>query len=142
MKLQLFSVMVIMLLAGCATSPISSGSARDVPPERIFLIEKLAEEGNSRAIFIRDVGLTGSGVHQHLFIDGKKVASLDTGEKIEFILIPGEHIFGVIPTDLFGYHALNTIDQDLKPGKKYFYRLVTDGNSMRTFIQRTIPDMK
>lgn len=103
-------------------------------------MKQIPRNGNAQATFVRDVGFTGSGVSDHLFIDGAKAASLNPGEKVEFVLPPGEHIFGVVPTDPFGTHSLNTIDQELKAGKVYFYRIQTDGNSFRTVLQRFIPD--
>lgn len=136
----LLTFAVLLTLSGCATAPIAIKEATVVPAERIFLSEKVSLLENARAVFLRDVGFTGSGVYHHLFIDGKKAASLDPGEKVEFVLPPGEHIFGVIPTDPFGVHQLNTIDQELKPGRNYFYRIQTDGNSFRTVIQRFLPE--
>lgn len=140
MKFILLTVVVVFGLSGCATAPTPTTEAQVVPAERIFRSDKLAIDGNARATFVRDVGFTGAGTYQHLFIDGKKAASINPGEKVVFVLAPGEHIFGVIPTDPFGGHALNTIDQDLKAGRSYFYRIQTDGNSFRSVVQRFIPE--
>ena len=140
MKAAVLGFIVLISISGCATSPIPMRDAQSVPAERIFRTEQISYEGNARTFFVRDRGFTGSGVYQHLFIDGNKAASLNPGEKVEFILPPGEHIFGVLPTDPFGTHSLNTIDQDLKAGKKYFYRIQTDGNSFRSVVQRFIPE--
>lgn len=132
--------LALILMAGCATTAISPKAAKHVPAERIYLAEKLPAEGNVRVIFVRDTGFSGSGVYQHVFIDGNKAASLNPGEKVELIVSPGEHILGVVPTDAFGTHALNTIDQDLKSGRMYYYRIQTDGNSFRTVLQRFVPN--
>lgn len=140
MKKLISALLFLLVLSGCATSVIANKDAKPVPADRIFLNGALPVEGNARTLFVRDVGLVGSGVYQNIFIDGRKAASLNPGEKVEFILPPGEHIFGVIPTDAFGTHALNTIDQDLKPDRKYYYRIQTDGNSFRSVVQRFIPN--
>lgn len=140
MNRLLLTFAVLVALSGCATTTIGIKEATAVPAERIFLIDKVSLLDNARAVFVRDVGFTGSGVYHHLFIDGKKAASLDPGERVEFALPAGEHIFGVIPTDPFGIHQLNTIDQELRPGRDYFYRIQTDGNSFRTVIQRFLPE--
>ena len=140
MKTIVLGFIVLIGISGCATSPTATKDAQAAPLDRIFRTGQLPYEGNARTTFVRDVGFTGSGVYQHLFIDGSKAASLNPGEKVEFVLPPGEHIFGVIPTDPFGTHALNTIDQDLKPGKHYFYRIQTDGNSFRSVVQRFVPE--
>ena len=140
MKTVVLGFIVLIGISGCATSPIPIKDAQVVPADRILRTEKLPYDSNARALFVRDVGFTGGGVYVHLFIDGSEASSLNPGEKVEFILSPGEHIFGVVPTDPFGTHSLNTIDQDLKPGKRYFYRIQTDGNSFRTVVQRFIPE--
>lgn len=142
MKFITYGFALLFILTGCATSPMPIKEAQSVPGERIFRTENELVDGNAQALFVRDVGFTGAGVYHHLFIDGTKAASLNPGEKVEFFLRPGEHVFGVIPTDPFGTHALNTIDQDLKAGKKYYYRIQTDGNSFRTVIQRFLPDLQ
>lgn len=126
-------------IAGCATSPIPTEDAQPVPSERVFRNNQLPSEGAAWTVFVRDVGLNQAGAYLHLFINGKKAASLNPGEKVEFVLPPGEYIFGVKPTDPFGGYTLNTIDQELKPGKRYFYRIATDGN-FRSFVQRFLPE--
>jgi hypothetical protein len=139
MKSFVFASVILFAVSGCATSPITNKDAQPVPADRIFHTEKLPIEGNANVIFVRDVGAWGSGLYNHLFIDGNKAASLNPSEKVEFILAPGEHIFGVIPTDPFGQYTLHTIDQDLKPGKRYFYRISTDGTPLTT-VQRFFPE--
>ncbi len=142
MKNITIAIFLAALMAGCATTAISHKNAQLAPADRVFLAQNLPTEGNVRVLFVRDVGLAGSGVYQNVFIDGRKAVSLNPGEKVELTLPPGEHIFGVVPTDVFGTNALNSIDQDLKPGRKYYYRIQTDGNSFRTVIQRFIPDVE
>lgn len=140
MKAIVLGFIVLTGISGCATTPVTTKEAQAVPGDRILRTERLPIEGNAQALFVRDGGLLGAGVYQHLFIDGKEAALLNPSEKVEFVLSPGEHIFGVIPTDPFGTSSLNTIDQDLKPGKRYFYRIQTDGNSFRSVVQRFVPE--
>ncbi|MFZ6677100.1 hypothetical protein [Undibacterium sp. Tian12W] len=129
----------IFSITGCATSSISHDAAKAVPADRIFLTPTITEKDNAKIIVVRDTGFTGGGVFQHLYIDGKEAARLNPGEKAEFILPPGDHILGAIPTNAFGQASLNTIDQKLESGKRYFYRIQTDGNSFRTVVQRYLP---
>lgn len=132
-------LLLAVVLTACATTPISPTKAKQVSADRIFLTEKVSVEGSVRVIFVRDTGMNSSGVYQHVYIDGKKAASLNPGEKVEFVLAPGEHIFGSIPTDVLGVSTLNTIDQDLKAGRTYYYRIQTD-NHFRTEVQRFVPN--
>jgi hypothetical protein len=140
MRLFFLGLALVAFCAGCATTPIPVKEAKPVPADRVFRSSSIPKNGNVTVLFVRDTGFVGSGVYHHLFIDGRKAASLNPGEKIELVLPPGEHIFGVTPTDPFGNAIVNSIDQDLKPDRKYYYRLQTDGNDMRTVIQRYVPE--
>lgn len=137
--LQGWWVLVCATLVGCATSPVPLSQAKPAPFDRVYYSANTSPSANARVIFIRDSGVTGMGVHHHLFINNQKAASLAPGEMVELNLVPGEYVFGVKPTDAFGTHSLNSIDQDLKANRKYFYRIQTDGNSMRTVLQRFLP---
>lgn len=136
MKYILLVLVLLLGATGCATSSaISIQEATKVPVERVFRTDLLDLEGNVRVMFVRDRSNMINNAYNHLWIDGNKAASLDPGEKIEFILKPGDHIFGVIPTNPFGVYQINTIDQNLILGKHYYYRIKTDAN-YRTDLQR------
>ncbi|AMO94561.1 putative lipoprotein [Collimonas fungivorans] len=138
MKNTLLALSVLISAGGCATVTAPINNARSVPMERVFRADALPLANSARAVFVRDAGSSGPGVYQHLYIDGKKAASLNPGEKVEFMLTPGKHVFGAAPTDPFDMRSLNAIDQDLKADKSYFYRIQMDGDSSRT--ARFIPD--
>ena len=128
----------LLVLYGCATSPTPIAQARVTPQERIYQIGSEAKSA-ATVIFVRDTGFTGSGVYLHISINGEKAISLDVGEKGSIRLAPGEYVFGVLPTDAFGTHAETAIDQRLEPDRTYYYRLATDGDTLKTAIQRSIP---
>lgn len=140
MKNTLLALAVLISAGGCATSPVAINNARSVPMERVFRADALPLANSARAVFVRDAGFSGGGAYQHLYIDGKKAASLNPGEKVEFMLTPGKHIFGATPTDPSETRTLNAIDQDLKADKSYFYHIQMDGDSTRTTLQRFMPD--
>jgi len=133
-------VISVLLLSGCATTPTPVGEAKLVPQERVYFKSAPSIPSAARAIFIRDQGFLGGGVYQHLFINGERAASIDVGETLELLLNPGEYIFGVQPTDPFGTHALYSIDQQLQGGRLYYYRILIDGNSFQSRIQRFSPE--
>jgi hypothetical protein len=142
MKFVIFAVVILLAVSGCASTPIKAADSKPVPDERVYLNEKLPPEGNARVFFIRDAafaGLFGAGLYHHVYINGVKAVSLNPGEKASFVLAPGEYIFGAIPTDPFNQHSLNSIDQDIKANRQYFYRVQTDGQT-RTAIHRFFPD--
>jgi len=139
MKFGLLPIALALSITGCATSPVSINDVKSVAMERVFRPDALPLANNARAVFVRDGGLSGGG-YQYLYIDGKKAASLNPGEKVEFMLPPGQHVFGATPTDSFATYSLNTTAQDLKADKSYFYRLQTEASPSRTTLQRFIPD--
>ncbi|MGB7194983.1 MAG: hypothetical protein WBD81_16135 [Collimonas pratensis] len=139
MRNGLLTLAVIVSASGCATPPIPINSARSVPMERIFRADALPLANSARAVFVRDGGSSGAAAYQQLYIDGKKAASLNPGEKIEFMLTPGQHVFGALPADVFNTQSLSTINQDLKADQTYFYRIQTEGNSLRATVQRFVP---
>lgn len=126
-------------ITGCTTTPISELTAKHAPLERIFFESAPGNSEPAVATFVRDSGAFGSAVDLHLFINGEKAASLRAGEKVEIQLIPGEYVFGVRPTDPFGATSLRSIDQNLRPRQKYFYRIFRDANNPNAEIQRYIP---
>lgn len=144
MKFVICVVAALLGLSGCASTPLQTGDSTPAPGERVFLTEKLPLEGNARVVFIRDAafaGFFGAGLYHHVYINGVKAASLNPGENASFVLAPGEYIFGAIPTDPFNQYSLNSIDQDIKANRQYFYRIQTDGKT-RTVIHRFFPDSK
>lgn len=134
----LWAATAVFALTGCATSTVAPHQAKLVPADRVYHQPALSADATARAVFVRDAGVFGSGVYLHLIVDGKKAASLDPGEKVELLLAPGEHIFGIVPTDLFGMSAVRSIDQHLRAGERYYYRILTDMNA-GSAIQRYLP---
>lgn len=135
-NLTLF-VFVATLASACATTPMPVSEAKETPRERVYF-QTRADGPFATAIFVRDTGFTGGGVYQHLTINGEEGAAIDAGEKVTLQLPAGEYSFGVKPTDPFGSSAPYAIDQKLEAGKSYYYRILTDGNTLSTRIQRTI----
>lgn len=137
--MQKFTLLAIVgvLVSACATSPTPISRAVETPIERKFY--KASIDGPfATATFIRDTGFFGSAVYQHLFINEEQAADVDVGEKVSFRLRPGEYVFSVIPTDPFGVSAPYAIDQKLEAGKSYYYRILLDGATEGTRLQRTI----
>lgn len=125
-------------LAGCATTPTPIADARPVPAERIYVTNQLPAQGNAHATFVRDSGMFGGALSLHVYVDGTKLASLDPGESTDLVIAPGERILGVMPTNFLGAASLKSIEQNLKPNQRYFYRLLID-TSGQASIQRFVP---
>lgn len=130
--------LLVLTVAGCATTPPTSDQLRVAPQSQVYFLSQAKTNETAQAIFVRDSGALASLNFLHLYIDGKKAASLNTAEMVEVTLPKGEHVFGVVPTDPFGMRAIYSIDQELKPGRIYHYRLIITDSGVR--IQRE-PDM-
>src|SRR5262249_48994999 len=91
-------ILLALLLASCATSPVKTSESRVVPPSRLLpAFSRISQASPHKApiAIIRDSGSLNVGVRAKLFIDGAPVALLWSGERVEVFLSPGYHIFGV-----------------------------------------------
>lgn len=123
-------ILIVATLVGCATSPISLNEATSVPPNRIYY--NPAKTGSSaKIIVVRDTGFQAGGVYAHFFINETRAASLDTGEALYLSIPPGDYSFGVHLTDPLHAENMFSIDQSIKDGKIYRYRILIDHNGAR-----------
>ena len=123
-------------LSACATTPTSISGAQSVPAERIFYKSPSQSDQVATTIFIRDSGLFGSALDNHLAINDTIAATLRVGEKVVLTLPAGEYVFGIHTVELLSSQPVRTIDQRLEAGKTYSYRIsaATGG----PIVQRTI----
>ena len=102
MKAKILLVATTLLsLVGCATTPISTSSARDVPSTRVLnasLLERKSELG--QVIVKRDEGLSASACNSRIFANGVPVAEIAAGEKVVFYLPEGEQMVAAIATGI------------------------------------------
>lgn len=95
-------IVTIVTLAGCATAPPPSANLTLAPKEQIVSLPVVTSATPALVRVVRDQGFVGSAVFMHLSLDGKKFASLNPGEYLEFQADPGEYLFSVMLTDPFG----------------------------------------
>ncbi|WP_145507270.1 hypothetical protein [Yersinia alsatica] len=92
-----------MVLAGCATSPVATKDAKMVPDKQILDSSITQSKDNTGKVIIkRDSGFIGSACSTRVFVDGKEVADLDTSEMIIVYPTYGEHIFSAWPKGICG----------------------------------------
>lgn len=125
-----------IILAGCATKPIDTATARSTPDSRIY--DKAAvvpSPDKVELIVARDAGYVGSGCMTAVYLDGKQVSAIDNNEKITFYITPGRHILGTGPnpggTGLckFGSDRMRReIEVLAEIGKPLKYRLALSAN--------------
>lgn len=140
MKTLLITLLLGTLgITGCSTVAVAPKDARNTPADRVQA-PTLRTNDTATAVFVRDTGFLGGGVNFHIYVDGKDIIQLAPGERAEVKLDAGTRIIGVIPTDPFDWHTLLTIDQDLKPGQSYYYRVLFTDTSGAAMLQRFIPE--
>ena len=92
-----------ILAVACGTTPVSSSSAKPVPPERIHAAEfTRSQEGFAFLVVTRDKGLRASACRTNLYIDGTLVADLQPSEQVRLFVEEGEHLVGVKTGSCFG----------------------------------------
>ena len=135
-----------VLAAGCSSTPSKLSTAQLVPPERVYYSAHPTSQNSARIIVIKDEGTWASFGYHQLFLNGKLVASLRTGERVEFSVDPADYILGVLPVaststtgQSIGGYAVTSIDQLLLAGKTYYYRVLVDGDNASR-IQRFVPE--
>ena len=138
MRFKIFAVAAsfAVFLGGCATSVTPVEKAVEAPAISYRMQPKPDSPELAKVVFVRDTGIWGSGLDHRVFINGEKAVVLATGEKATFNLLPDEYVFGVTHADLFGQVGFFSIDQKLKAGMTYYYRLFSDGHTPNTYIQR------
>jgi len=80
----------VLILSGCSTTPVDPSTAREVP-----VASEFREQPSKVAVtIVRDSGMVASACAITTFIDGKKVADLETKEKVKAFVKPGSIIVG------------------------------------------------
>lgn len=95
MKVYIIGIVTILLLSGCATTPIPSAQAKPVPSDRLLAYQEKKAETTSTLVVTRDVGFAGSACLAAVEINQITVARLDVGETARFFLSPGEITVGI-----------------------------------------------
>lgn len=81
---------LFLLLAGCSTEPVLPQNAKEVQPSSEF--QKKAD--TTAVTIIRDKGLISGGCAITSYVDGKRLAELETGEKVTVYLPAGPVLVG------------------------------------------------
>ncbi len=122
-----------LILTSCATSPVSVSESHQVSADRLLSgYPALAQPSPNKAkvIVIRDAGMLGAGAPAKLAVDGAPVARLWSGNRVDFYVTSGEHIFSVRPDpQMMG--ALTENSFSFTPGRTYHFRISISESSFR-----------
>ena len=123
------TILLTSVIAGCATSPISSHEAALVPPDSQFLYQQRTAE-TAQVLVKRDTGVRGSMCTVRVFLDGDLAAYLNPGEKVIFH-VPGETV--IIGADsgegICGLGGLVETSVPLNPGNQLQFRVGYNENT-------------
>jgi hypothetical protein len=105
--MRFLTVILVLSLTGCATSPVSVHQAALVPSSRMLapqLVSQVQAQAQPTGSLIvkRDSGLMGSACTIRVFVDAVPVADLAPSEKVELFIPTGEHIVGVTSNGICG----------------------------------------
>jgi hypothetical protein len=134
------------LILGCSSTPTTLSASQPVPADRVYYKTAPSSANPAKVIVVKDEGTWASLGYHQLFLNGKLVASLRTGERAEFSLDPADYVIGILPVaststqkEFLGGYAVTSIDQSVVAGKTYYYRLLVDGDNASR-IQRFVPE--
>ena len=131
--------LLLALLCGCASQPISVAASKEIPQERILSTPANAATGlgdGGHVVIVRDPISGGKGPRLRLSIDGLAVADLEPTERYEVFLPEGEYILAIIPIPnrLSQFTATETA-VTVKKGQEYRFR--AGFAAYNFFLQRT-----
>jgi hypothetical protein len=123
MKKRFLALVLTGSLGACATTQTPLFEAQPTPADRVFYKAPAKSSELATAVFIRDSGLFGAALDNHLMINEVHAATLKVGEKVVLALTTGEYVFAVATVNLFSPQPVRTIDQRLEAGRTYTYRI-------------------
>jgi hypothetical protein len=116
-------MVVFGAMTGCATSPIGTSEATDVPEGRIIDASALRPSAGSVPVVVkRDSGMMGAACGTKLYVNGSHVADLRTSEKVTLQLKPGEHNLAAVPGGICG-GAISEVRATIKAGAPQTFRI-------------------
>ena len=127
MRIQI-AAMAAVMLAGCASSAISVRDAKPVPSDEVYAFQNKPAGESGKITVVRDTGAVGSGCDIVVYVDGRRVAKIGTGQRATFYLPPGSPNLGagLAGSGLCGGAAIRTIAATVQPGKESLYRISGD----------------
>jgi len=121
-KLTTFVLLALLLLNGCAVTPIPDSSWVSIPE-----IEKAGVY-----FYQQKTGIFGSLYDVSLYIDDEKLGEINTGEWLYFEVPPGKHTYDLNAGQLIS----NPIPVEFESGNNYFFRgFITMGSAHVVLIK-------
>ena len=129
----------VMLIGCAATSPVRIGDARSIPSGNLFegyTAYSQPSSGRCHVVIVRDSGAYGGAALVLVYVNGITVAKVNSREKLDLYLAPGEYTFGVEPTPNL-ISPLNEYSQKVSFNETYFYRISATPGVPAFVLQRS-----
>lgn len=126
--------MAMVLLCGCATTPVSVKDAIPAPKDRVLYAGPTTTNQGAALTVIRDEGMIGSACYLGFWINGILAARVATAEMATFQVEPGELLLRVgwdpEGRGLCSFGKQDWIQREtlLRAGQKKVFRLSIDQN--------------
>lgn len=118
MKLLLIATLTA-LCVGCSTTPPRNPTATT----RVYETPAVTSADPARIQVIRDAGVTNFPSTVHVSLNGRRIASLNAGEAVEFAVDAGAHQLSAVPTEPFGVGQPKVIEATFIAGQRTIYRV-------------------
>ncbi len=117
---RLMSLIILsLLLAGCATTPISNEEAISVPVDASYL-HQTANTG--KVTIKRDSGYAASLCSTQIFVNAVPIANIDISEKVVIYLPAKDYIFSALANGICA-GGLTEINGTVQAGKELTFRV-------------------
>ena len=131
-RLILFAASML-LLAGCATRPVPPGRSRPVSARRLrpdYALFSHPVHHGARAVVIRDAARFDRLERAEVSVDGRPVARLPPGDRLEVYVYAGAPVLTLQTTP--GFVELPDVSHSytFRPGQTYYFRVGVVGRSL------------
>ena len=130
LKTYLLILSLGFVLLGCASTPVPTSEAVQIPDSRVLEGGKqylLPNKNSGKLIVKRDSGIMGVACSTRIYLNGKDIADLDTSEKVVLNLPEGEYIVSAEPNGICG-GGLTEVKFNVKANSQSVFRYGTSGN--------------
>ena len=124
------AVLLLLLLAGCASWKPAPEDVKPVPAERLLGYQAALERGGQLTVS-RDVGGMGSGCYVAVLVDRKVAARIGVGEQVRFQVPGGTRVLSIgideMDDTLCGMGRLRReLAVKVSPGSQQNFRIISD----------------
>jgi hypothetical protein len=140
MKITVASFTLLLLLAGCSTTPVTSQSALPIAMDRVYqpsYMGPASSGSDATVVFQRDAGFSGAGCSHDMYIDNVKVFAIRHGEQITIHLPAGQHFFRLETGGGLCPNIAASQETTLAPGAREAFRILlpSDGSLRLTRVE-------